>query len=111
MIAVTSALGAWQMSESASSNDLPWKLYIPMTVFAVGAWFAYRLVNLPSFTDFLISVEAEMSKVSWPTRTELIRGSIVVLITIIFLAAFLFLFDLMWNFIFQMLEVVPKADK
>ncbi len=111
VIAVTSALGAWQMSESASSNDLLWKLYIPMTVFAVGAWFAYRLVNLPSFTDFLISVEAEMSKVSWPTRTELIRGSIVVLITIIFLAAFLFLFDLMWNFIFQMLEVVPKADK
>jgi preprotein translocase subunit SecE len=111
VIVITFALGAWRMSESASSTDWTWKLIIPTIIFTAGTWFAYRLVNLPTFTDFLISVEAEMSKVSWPTRTELIRGSIVVLITIIFLALFLFLFDLMWNFIFQALEVVPKADK
>ena len=45
-------------------------------------WSSYRLVNVPAFADFLIAVEAEMNKVSWPTRTELFRGSMVVLIMI-----------------------------
>lgn len=108
-IAVAFALGTWRMSEMANQTDLTMRFLVPGVILAVGAWFAYRMVNLPSFTDFLISVEAEMSKVSWPTRTELIRGSVVVLITIIFLAIFLFCFDLMWSFIFQLLEVVPKG--
>ena len=47
-----------------------------------------------------------MSKVSWPTKTELFRGSIVVLMTIAFLAAFLFIFDVIWKFVFQALGVV-----
>ena len=34
------------------------------------------VVNLPVFADFLIAVEAEMNKVSWPTRGELFRGSV-----------------------------------
>ena len=48
---------------------------------------------MPSFADFLISVEAEMNKVSWPTRTELIRASIVVILMIFLLAAILFAYD------------------
>ena len=47
-----------------------------------------------------------MSKVSWPTKTELVRGSIVVLITIIFLAVFLFMFDLAWATFFKGLGIV-----
>ena len=35
-------------------------------VLAVGLWFSFRLVNMPPFADFLIAVEAEMNKVSWP---------------------------------------------
>jgi preprotein translocase subunit SecE len=56
---------------------------------------------MPSFADFLISVEAEMSKVSWPTRGELIRASIVVILMIFFLAAILFGFDLVWRFLLE----------
>ncbi len=77
-----------------------------MLVAAVGAWVGYRLVNWPTFADFLISVEAEMSKVSWPTRSELVRGSVVVLITIGSLAVFLYSFDLLWTFIFKQLRVI-----
>jgi len=74
----------------------------------VGLWAAYRLVNVPIFADFLIAVEAEMNKVSWPTRAELYRGAIVVLITIFALAAVLFFFDFAWNIIFKELGVLPK---
>ena len=53
---------------------------------AVAGWICYRLVNFPGFADFLIAVEAEMNKVSWPTRTELFRASMVVLFLIFSLA-------------------------
>ena len=70
-------------------------------IFAAGAWFAYRIVNWPTFADFLISVEAEMNKVSWPTRSELIRSSVVVLIVLFILAIALFLFDVIWALIIK----------
>lgn len=72
---------------------------------AFGIWFGYRLVNWPRFADFLISVEAELNKVSWPTQKELIRASIVVIFTILFLSAILFIYDLVWQFIFTAIGI------
>ena len=57
----------------------------------------FRVVNMPRFADFLIAVEAEMNKVSWPSRSELVRSSIVVLITIFVLAVVLFAYDMFWG--------------
>jgi preprotein translocase subunit SecE len=71
-------------------------LWFPTLVLAAMAWGSYRLVNLPGFADFLIAVEAEMNKVSWPTRTELFRASMVVLIMIFSLAIILFVYDSAW---------------
>ena len=42
-----------------------------------------------------------MNKVSWPTRTELIRASIVVILMIFLLAAILFVYDLVWKFLLE----------
>lgn len=72
---------------------------------AVGIWFGYRLVNWPKFADFLISVEAELNKVSWPTQKELVRASIVVIFTILFLSAILFGYDALWKFLFESLGI------
>jgi preprotein translocase subunit SecE len=77
-------------------------------VFAVSGlafWVAYRSVNIPAFTDFLIGVEAEMRKVTWPTRTELIAGSSVVLFVVVSLAVMMFGFDFLWTAIFTWLGV------
>jgi preprotein translocase subunit SecE len=63
------------------------------------------LVNWPKFADFLISVEAEMTKVSWPTKTELYRASLVVIFTMALMAVVLFVFDLVWQAIFDWLRV------
>jgi preprotein translocase subunit SecE len=79
---------------------------LPFALLLLGLWAAYRLVNLPEFADFLIAVEAEMNKVSWPTRPELYRSSIVVLVTIFALAAVLFVFDFFWRTIFTWLKVL-----
>jgi preprotein translocase SecE subunit len=78
---------------------------IPGLILALGAWFSYRLVNVPAFADFLIAVEAEMNKVSWPSRGELTRASMVVLILIVALAFVLFGFDVTWHWLFQRLGI------
>jgi preprotein translocase subunit SecE len=97
-IEVTS--GATGAAQSGGSN-LVGRYLVPGLVLVLGWWTAFRLVQMPSFADFLISVEAEMSKVSWPTRGELIRASIVVILMIFFLAAILFGFDLVWRFLLE----------
>ena len=104
--------GAWQVFELLrggffeSVRNVPWVVYgVPALFAALGTWFGYRLVNWPKFADFLISVESEMSKVSWPTKNELYRASMVVIFTMALLAIILFLFDLLWQVIFEYYRV------
>lgn len=83
-----------------------WLSYlVAVALGGIGVWFGYRLVNWPKFADFLISVEAELNKVSWPTQRELVRASIVVIFTILFLSAILFIYDLVWQLVFTALGI------
>ena len=101
-LALIIALGSWRMSQYLSDHgaSATGKYAIPLVVLAVGGWTCFRIVQMPKFADFLISVEAEMNKVSWPSRGELIRASIVVMVVIFVMAAALFLFDLVWKGVF-----------
>jgi preprotein translocase subunit SecE len=89
----------WLASACAWVAALPgFYLWFPLGVLlAAVAWTSYRLVNLPAFADFLIAVEAEMNKVSWPTRLELFRSSIVVLIMMFAFGLFLAGCDVFWK--------------
>ena len=71
----------------------------------VGLWAAYRSVNLPAFADFLIAVEAEMNKVSWPSRGEMLRWSVVVIVMIFAIGLLLAAFDLFWVWFFKLIGV------
>ena len=85
------AAGAWLLS--ARANTEVGRYFVPLGVLALGTWIAFRIVNMPRFADFLISVEAEMNKVSWPSRAELYRASLVVIAVIFLLVAVLFGYD------------------
>lgn len=71
-------------------------LVVPVLLLGLLIWFAWRLVNWPTFADFLIATEAEMNKVSWTTRKRLFQDTIVVLVTVFLLTFFLFVIDLLW---------------
>ena len=71
-----------------------------------GLWFGYRLVQWVTFADFLISVEGEMAKVSWPGKAELWSSTIVVLTLFFLLAAVLYAYDLVFVFLFKLIGVV-----
>ena len=76
-----------------------------MLMIGVAFWLAYRSVNIPIFADFLIGVEAEMRKVTWPTRKELVAGATVVLFVVVSLSVLMFGFDFLWTAIFTWLGV------
>jgi len=72
------------------------KFTLPLLLLALTIWLAWRVVNLPTFGDFLIATEAELNKVSWTTRHRLWQDTVVVLATTFLLAAFLFVVDIAW---------------
>lgn len=70
---------------------------VPLLMLAAGLWLAWRIVNVPVFADFLIATEAEMNKVSWTTQRRLIQDTIVVLVTVVLMAFYLFSMDVVWK--------------
>ena len=114
-LALTVVIGAWRLyymlqalhvGGNVDSTDRTMRLGIAGIVALLGVWICYRVVNLPSFADFLIAVEAEMNKVSWPSRSELVRSCIVVIFSILFLTAVLFVYDIVWIWLFQQIGVM-----
>jgi preprotein translocase SecE subunit len=71
-------------------------LIMPIVLGVLLFWFAWRVVNVPGFADFLIATEAEMNKVSWTSRRRLYQDTIVVLVTVFLFTTFLFVVDVLW---------------
>jgi preprotein translocase subunit SecE len=81
---------------------------LPLALLIAGGWICYRAVNYPRFADFLIAVQAEMNKVSWPSQQELVRSSIVVIFVIFLLATLMFGFDVIWMTVFKAIGVLKS---
>lgn len=113
-LAVVTALGCWslngQLTFSFAGLGQSGRYAIVGGVLLAGWWLSFRLVNMPRFADFLISVEAEMSKVSWPTRSDLVKTSIVVMITIFGMASVLYLYDIVWQVLLKAIGVLPDIQ-
>jgi len=96
-LAAAIVAGVWQLNAGATTDV--GRYVVPLVLLTGGLWICFRIVNLPRFADFLISVEAEMNKVSWPGRSELYRASLVVIVVIFLLAAILFGYDILLKLI------------
>ncbi|MEX2315901.1 MAG: preprotein translocase subunit SecE [Pirellulales bacterium] len=111
-LAVIVTLAAWSLRNyfgGMTYTDRPtaemiYVNVIPLIVLVSGLWVSFRIVQVPNFADFLISVEGEMNKVSWPSRDELIRASIVVMFVIFFLAGILFVYDLALEIVMKLIN-------
>lgn len=122
VLAISMALAAWSLLNFMSAVTFPssflgmnveaivdagqLRWLLPAVVLLAGLWISYRVVMLPRFADFLIAVEAEMNKVSWPSRPELVRSSLVVIFVIFVLAFLLFGYDIVWQSLFQWMGVL-----
>ena len=110
VLAVAVGIGCWRLSQFLVGDPFS-RFVVPGVIVLLGWWISYRLVNFSQFADFLISVEAEMNKVSWPGRSELFRSVLVVMFTIFFLAALLALYDFLWWLLLTFLQVLQPAKQ
>jgi len=107
LIVIWGWFGCWTLSNGPlmdSTREV--RIGIPAAMAAVIAWLAFRLVNFPQFADFLIAVEAEMKKISWPSLQECFRAAAVVIVTMFLLALILFLYDELWIKFFEAIRVL-----
>ena len=104
-LAIAIALGAYSLSTYLLDQTAAVRFGVSGGVLALGLWISYRAVNLPKFADFLIAVEAEVNKVTWPTRSVLFRSSAVVIFLMFALALILFMYDLILSQILRLLNI------
>ena len=108
------ALAAWRLfyvvgdwvPAAYASLATPAQYVVPAVVLAAGLWLGYRLVNYAPFADFLIAVEAEMNKVTWPSRTEMVRSAIVVIVIMFGLTIVIFAYDNILRIVLSLLNIV-----
>ena len=98
--------GAYRIHEASLEYSLGWRLGIPAAFAAVLGWVVFRIVHFPPFAEFLIATEAEMNKVSWTSKDDLIRATTVVLMTVLLMAVYLFVVDTLWTFILRLIGVL-----
>ena len=97
--------GIYQLYYSYLDDKGVFGVYVlPLVLLFLNAWFCYRTVNFPRFADFLIQVEAEMRKVSWPGKSELIRSSLVVIVVMFMFTILLFGYDIVLRTLFGWLS-------
>ena len=106
VIWVIFALGAWRLYSLMPDAQPIYKYAVPSVLLILGLWVGFRIVNIASFADFLIAVEAEMNKVSWPSQTELVRSSVVVIVLIFALTMILFAYDNIWYALLHQMGIV-----
>jgi preprotein translocase subunit SecE len=86
---------------------LPLLYGIPTTFLIAIGILTYWVAGLSRKTnDFFIATEGEMKKVSWSTRAEVIKSTKVVIVTVVILAALLFVFDIMFMMFFGLINVL-----
>jgi len=69
--------------------DLSPALIISALTLGAGIWLLHRILDQPAKADLLIETEAELKKVTWPSMNDAVHGSVVVIVTVLFLMAYL----------------------
>ena len=106
-LGVIAAAGVWRVYEcrrSTTRRSGGWASPRPSPL--VLGWVIFRIVHFPPFAEFLIATEAEMNKVSWTSKEDLYRSTMVVLTTVLLMAVFLFVVDWLWLFILRNIGVL-----
>ena len=100
---------AWiwgKMDPMASETRIFWQAGMATLVITIFGAFLYWLFNKPSVAEFMIATEAEMKKVNWPSRREIVGSTAVVITGTVFFALFILLFDVLFSLLFRTMGVL-----
>jgi preprotein translocase subunit SecE len=105
-LGVVAAAGVWRVWIASEDYTPLWRLGIPTVLGLAMGWLIFRVVHFPPFAEFLVATEAEMNKVSWTSKDDLVRATTVVLVTVLLMAIYLFVVDWLWLFILRNIGVL-----
>lgn len=98
---------AWFFTDVATRSKVgPYWTGGVIVLGAVLAALAWRLINKPHNAEFLIATDSEMKKVSWTSRKQLWGSTKVVITFMLMIALILFLVDLVFHYLFWMMDVL-----
>lgn len=71
---------------------------LTMVLMAASGFGIFKLCNYAKYVDFLVETEAELKKVTWPSKPEVYSSSVIVIVTTIILGIYVFVVDqsLVW---------------
>ena len=78
--------------------ELSVSVLVSAVAFLAAGMLIALICNHKRLVDYLISSEAELRKVSWPTRADLKQQTVIVIATILVFSALLFAADLVFAF-------------
>lgn len=101
--AIIVGLGCLQLYNKLDATDLGlWvKTMVPAGLFVILCLLIFWLVNKPSVSDFMISAEGEMKKVSWSSRKEIAVSTFIVIVVVVIMAVLLGITDLSLKLFFS----------
>lgn len=109
MLVVTGIAWLWNQMSLITEHRLYWQggMVVAMVVF----WsvFLYWILNKPRVADFMIATEAEMKKVNWPTKKEIMGSTWVVITGTFLIAALLFVINLVFGAFFQAIGILDAS--
>lgn len=108
-LAIVFIAGAWAAYRDNLLNDPKSTAIFALMTVVVGLWISYRTINLPVFADFLVSVEAEMRKVSWPSKKELFTTTKVVMVFMVLFVLLIYFYDTVFSLLFTAMNIIMGA--
>jgi preprotein translocase subunit SecE len=96
----------WGKMSVIQSNPLYWQAGMAVAMIAVFGALLFWVLNKPNVVDFMIATEAEMRKVNWPSRREIIGSTVVVISGTLMLALLLWLINLGLGSLFLWMNVL-----
>ena len=103
---------AWLTSQvewlmQGSDKLIYWQAGVAVATIFLAAGILWWVLNKPSVVNFLIATEAEMKKVNWPSRREIIVSTWIVICGTLLMALLLFGSDALFSNLFKYAGILP----
>lgn len=111
---LTLAGAAWLYSKiipryAPKDNAIYYQAGISVGVIVGFGLLIYFLLNKPKVVDFMIAVEAEMKKVNWPSKKEIIGSTWIVICGTLLIAALLFVINFAFGWFFLKIGILAPT--
>ena len=86
-----------------------WQVGVALALIGGFGSLVWYLINKPRTADFMIATEAEMKKVNWPTKREIIGSTWIVICGVFLMAAILFVVDIAFGKFFLEIGILEAG--